>query len=74
MPELPELDCSLLIRTDFTSDGTWREVRDQALREYEEGFRAYLEPVSREPQWDGCGVTSLPGLRPGRLGHRPHHQ
>jgi len=24
MPELPELDCSLLVRTDFTSDDTWR--------------------------------------------------
>jgi hypothetical protein len=61
MPELPGLDCSLLVRTDFTGDDTWREVRDQALRENEEGFRAYLEPVSRETQWDGCGVTSLPG-------------
>lgn len=51
MPELPKLNCSLLVRTDFTSDDAWREVRDQALRENEEGFRAYLEPVS-DPAFD----------------------
>lgn len=54
MPELPELNCSLLVRTDFASDDAWREVRDQALRESEEGFRAYLEPVS-DPVFDGAG-------------------
>ena len=53
MPELPKLDCSLLVRTDFTSDDAWREVCDQALRENEEGFRAYLEPVS-DPAFDGA--------------------
>jgi hypothetical protein len=52
MPELPRLDCSLLVRTDFTSDDAWREARDQALRESKEGFRAYLEPVS-DPAFDG---------------------
>ncbi len=53
MPELPRANCSLLVRTDFTSDGAWREVRDQALRENEDGFRAYLEPVS-DPAFDGA--------------------
>ncbi len=52
MPDLPRLNCSLLVRTDFTSDDAWQEVRDQALRENEEGFRAYLEPVS-DPAFDG---------------------
>jgi hypothetical protein len=52
MPELPRLNCSLLVRTDFTGDDAWREVRDQALRENEEGFWAYLEPVS-DPAFDG---------------------
>jgi hypothetical protein len=53
MPELPELNCSLLVRTDFTSDDAWREVRDQARRESQEGFRANLEPVS-DPAFDGA--------------------
>jgi hypothetical protein len=53
MPELPKLNCSLLVRTDFTSDDAWRQVRDQALRESEEGFRADLEPVSG-PAFDGA--------------------
>jgi hypothetical protein len=52
MPELPRLNDSLLVRTDFTSDDAWREVRDQALRENEDGFRAYLEPVS-DPTFGG---------------------
>lgn len=52
MPELPRLNCSVLVRTDFTSDDAWREVCDQALRETEAGFRAYLEPVS-DPAFDG---------------------
>ena len=43
---LPWLHCSLLVRTDFSSDDAWRAVCDEALREYEDGFRAYLEPVS----------------------------
>jgi hypothetical protein len=53
MPELPKLNCSLLVRTDFTSDDAWRQVRNQALRDSEEGFRAYLEPVS-DPAFDGA--------------------
>jgi hypothetical protein len=51
---LPRANCSLLVRTDFTSEDAWRAVRDQALRENEEGFRAYLEPVS-DPAF--AGVT-----------------
>ena len=43
---LPRLNSSLLIRTDFTSEGAWQEIRYEARRESEDGFRAYLEPVS----------------------------
>ena len=50
---LPRSHCSLLVRTDFSSDDTWRAVCDEALREYEDGFRAYLEPVS-DPAFDGA--------------------
>jgi hypothetical protein len=43
---LPISSSSLLVRTDFTSDEAWEQVRDDALRENEDGFRAYVEPVS----------------------------
>ena len=63
MPELPKLNCSLFVRTDFTSDDVWREVRDHALRESEEGFRAYLEPVS-DPAFDGAGWEEVKATVP----------
>lgn len=43
---LPNLACSLLVRTDFTSDDAWQQVSDEAQRENEDGFRAWAEPVS----------------------------
>jgi hypothetical protein len=48
---LPRLNSSLLVRTDFTSDGAWQEVTDEAQRENEDGFRAYVAPVS-DPAFD----------------------
>lgn len=48
---LPRLNSSLLVRTDFTSEDAWQEVSDEAQRENEDGFRAYLEPVS-DPAFD----------------------
>jgi hypothetical protein len=53
MPMLPRSHCSLLVRTEFSSDDAWRAVCDEALREYEDGFRAYLEPVS-DSAFDGA--------------------
>jgi hypothetical protein len=50
--------CSLLVRTDFSSDDTWRAVCDEALREYEDGFRAYLELVS-DPAFDGAHLEAV---------------
>lgn len=50
MPTLPEAG-TLLVRTDFTDDDAWDQVRDEATREYgPDGFRAYVEPVS-DPEW-----------------------
>jgi hypothetical protein len=51
MPTLPRLNSSLLVRTDFTSDDAWQQVSDEAQRENEDGFRAYIEPVS-DPAFD----------------------
>jgi hypothetical protein len=36
---LPKLDCSLLVRTDFTSDEVWQQVAGEAMRENEDAFR-----------------------------------
>lgn len=63
MPELPKLNCSLLVRTDFTRDDAWREVRDQALQESEEGSRADLEPVS-DPAFDGASREEVKAAVP----------
>lgn len=63
MPELPRPDDSLLVRTEFTSDDAWWEVCDQALREYEDGFRAYLEPVS-DPAFDGVTWQAVRAAMP----------
>jgi hypothetical protein len=63
MPELPKLNCSLLVRTDFTNDDAWRGVWDQALRESEDGFRAYLEPVS-DPAFDGASWEQVKAAVP----------
>jgi hypothetical protein len=51
VPTLPKLNCSLLVRTDFSSDEAWRELAGRATRENEDGFRAYAEPVS-DPAFD----------------------
>jgi hypothetical protein len=52
MPPLPRSHCSLLVRTEFSSDNAWRAMCDEAVREYEDGFRACLEPVS-DSAFDG---------------------
>ena len=41
-----ELNCSLLVCTDFTSDLAWQQVSEDAQATYDEGFHDYLEPVS----------------------------
>jgi hypothetical protein len=52
MPTFARLNSSFLVRTDFTSDTAWRQVCDEASRENDDGFRAYLESVS-DPAFDG---------------------
>jgi hypothetical protein len=46
MRMLPAGNCSLLVRTDFTSEQAWHAVSAEAQAECDEGFRAYIEPVS----------------------------
>lgn len=63
---LLERNCSLLVRTDFSSDDAWQQVADEATQENEAGFRAYAEPCStsqiplRGLTWF---VTRLAGIR-----------
>jgi hypothetical protein len=64
MGKLPRAHCSLLVRTDFTSKDAWRAVCDESLREYGDGFRAYLEPVS-DPMFDGASWEMVKAAVPG---------
>jgi hypothetical protein len=63
MPTLPERNCSLLVRTDFSSDYAWQQVADEATRENEDGFRAYAEPVS-DPAFDRASRETVKAALP----------
>lgn len=53
MPRLPRVNDSLLVRTDFSDEWMWSEVCSEAGRENEDGFRAYVVPVS-DRSFDGA--------------------
>jgi len=63
MTILPERNCSLLVRTDFSSDDAWRQVADEATQENRDGFRAYAEPVS-DPAFDAAGWETVKAALP----------
>lgn len=63
MPTLPMLDCSLLVRTDFSNDAQWQQLTDEAQREDEDGFRAYIEPVN-DPAFDGASWEAVKAAVP----------
>lgn len=63
MPTLPERNCSLLVRTDFTNDDAWQQVAVDATRENGDGFRAYAEPVS-DPAFDGASWETVKAAVP----------
>jgi hypothetical protein len=63
MPALPDRG-ALLVRTDFTDDDAWDQVRDEATREYgPDGFRANVEPVS-DPEWAGVTWAAVKAASP----------
>ena len=63
MPTLPDW-CPLLVRTDFTDDAAWDQVRQEATREYgPDGFCANVEPVS-DPQWAGAAWEAVKAAAP----------
>jgi hypothetical protein len=63
MPTLPALDRSLLVRTDFSDDPAWELLADDAQRENQDGFRAYVEPIS-DPSFDGAGWEAVKAAVP----------
>lgn len=63
MTILPERNCSLLVRTDFSSDDAWRQVADEATQENGDGFRAYAEPVS-DPAFDAASWETVKAALP----------
>lgn len=63
VPILPKLNCSLLVRTDFSSDEAWQQLAGQATRENEDGFRAYAEPVS-DPVFDAASWETVKAAVP----------
>lgn len=63
MPTLPRSDSSLLVRTDFTSDDAWDLVSGEALQENEDGFRAYIEPIS-DPAFAGATWEAVKAALP----------
>src|ERR1700722_11739939 len=64
MPTLPHAG-PLLVRTDFTDDDAWDQVRDQAQREYgADGFSADVEPVS-DPGWGEATWEAVKAAAPG---------
>ena len=63
VPILPKRNCSLLVRTDFTSDDAWQQVANTSTRENEDGFRAYAEPVS-DPAFDAASWETVKAAVP----------
>jgi hypothetical protein len=63
MPALPMLDCTLLVRTDFSDDLAWELLADEAQRENQDGFRAYVEPIN-DPSFDGAGWEAVKAAVP----------
>jgi hypothetical protein len=63
VPILPERNCSLLVRTDFTNDDAWQQVAEKATGENEDGFRAYAEPVS-DPAFDATSWETVKAAVP----------
>ncbi len=67
MPKLPALDRSLLVRTEFSDDPAWARVTEEAQRVNEDGFRAYIEPIS-DPSFDGAGWEAVKAAIPSTSG------
>jgi hypothetical protein len=63
MLTLPTLDRSLLVRTDFSDDLAWELIADEAQRENQDGFRAYVEPIN-DPSFGDAGWEAVKAAIP----------
>jgi hypothetical protein len=61
---------ALLVRTDFSDDRLWQVVCDDALKENEDGFRAFAQPFS-DPMFDGATWESVRSALLSRGDHPP---
>jgi hypothetical protein len=64
MPTLPGSGATLLVRTDFSDDDAWDQVRDEAQPEYgPESYYAVVELVD-DPAWAGASWEALKSVAP----------
>jgi len=61
--ELPTIENTLLLRTDFSDDSKWESLREAIEQPNEDGFKAYVEYIS-DPAYDGLTVEQLVALEP----------
>jgi hypothetical protein len=63
MKPLPNIENSLLLRTDFSDDAAWGLLCEAVQQPNEEGFKAFVVCVS-DPTYDGLTVEQLMALAP----------
>ena len=63
MKPLPDIEDTLLLRTDFSDDTAWTSLCDAVQKPNEDGFRAYVACVN-DPAYDGLTVEQLIALKP----------
>lgn len=63
--ELPASERPLLLRTAYGDEPSWRLLCELIERENEEGFKAFVEPVS-DPAFEGAVTDILKVLNRGR--------
>src|SRR5215208_330327 len=64
--QLPDSDQSLVVRTDFSDDATWAEVRT-AFAAPVGDFQAFLEFVD-DREYDGASTSQIVEMRPANEG------
>ena len=69
MRSIPKTKNSLVLRTDFSDDATWYEIREAIIEpQTEDEFEAEVEFVD-DPAFDGLTIDQLLALDPQATGH-----
>lgn len=63
MKQLPNIETSLLLRTDFSDDVAWSSLCEAVQEPNEDGFKAFVACIS-DPAYDGLTVEQLVDLAP----------